>query len=125
VDGQWRLLQISSWESLAVRARRISSLSVVQALAQDNAMNFSAPDVPVVKNATFQKTIVGWDCAELVLTSGRSNDVTPRQFSLSSGEENKGDHVGVEVKTHQLSGHRDAVPRPKEGGGIAGSCIAT
>ena len=108
VDCQWRLQQISRWESAAVRARRRSSLSIVRALAQDPSRSYKAPDVPVVNVEPFRNAIAGWECSELVLTSGRSQDVSPRQSSLAPSEESSGDHVGVGAK---LTSSLDTVMR--------------
>jgi len=108
VDNQWRLQQISSWESAAVRARRRSCRSIVDALAQDNAGNFDAPDVPVVNFEPFRNAMAGWECSELVLTSGKSKDVSPHQSTLAPSEESGGDHVGVGAK---LTSSLDTVMR--------------
>lgn len=107
-DAQWRLRQISPWESAAIRARRIGSISIIKALAQDNASHFSAPDLPVVNNTIFRDNVAGWECVELTLTSGRSKDVTPSQSVLSATEESAGDRVGVDVK---LTSSLDTVMR--------------
>ena len=108
VDSQWRLQQISSWESPAVRARRRSSRSIVNALAQDSANNFSAPDVPVVNLESFRNAIAAWECSELVITSGKTKDVTPRQSMLAPKAESAGDHVGIGAK---LTSSLDTVMR--------------
>lgn len=98
VDALWRLQQVSPWESAALLARRRSSLAIVQAMAQDSATNFDAPDLPIVNLEPFRDAIAGWECSEVVLTSGKSKDITPRQSPLAPSEERAGDQVAIGAK---------------------------
>lgn len=109
VDTQWRLQQSTPWESAAIRTRRLSSLSIVRALEEEKGKHSAAPDLPFVSSVFFQNALPAWECAELTLTSGQSNDVTPTPGNSTwSTQESAGNQVGIGVK---LASSLDTVMR--------------